>query len=266
MRTHRCSLIAALALLGSGQPVVGPAMAQTPAPDGFTPPVPLSSHAVTIADYPRESVLQGEQGVVVLRFLVAEMGNVSECNIESSSGYPSLDTAACAAARRWKYKPASQSGQPASSLETADLIFRISSILGRANVREIDRSSWDATVEIPASFKPPPAEPTSKAATEQARLLLEGYTPPQALTDHQVSPSDYPWDAVRANEQGIVVVLYLVTEAGDVSECGVLASSGSPRLDEGGCAVARRWKFKPATQYAKPTSPFVKANIVFQLH
>ena len=44
--------------------------------------------------YPRRARLRGEQGVVVVRFVVARGGTVSELGIEKSSGYPALDEAA----------------------------------------------------------------------------------------------------------------------------------------------------------------------------
>jgi TonB family protein len=206
-----------------------------------------------VADYPRESVIQGEQGVVSLRFLVTETGNVSECNVESSSGYPKLDDAGCAVAGRWKYEPATRGGSPTSSFETADLVFRIAGPLDSPAALRPAPGASDPTLDIPDSYK-------SEALPRPAPRLPPGFIPPELLTSNAALMSEVP---VRVDHEGPVAVLYIVNETGDVSECAVVNSSRFASLDEAACALAGRRKYKPATQHGKPTSAFIKTVFFF---
>lgn len=55
-------------------------------------------------EYPRASLVNEEQGVVLIAFLVAPDGNVIESKIEKTSGYKSLDKAAQKALSACKFK------------------------------------------------------------------------------------------------------------------------------------------------------------------
>jgi TonB family protein len=58
--------------------------------------------------------------------------------------------------------------------------------------------------------------------------------------------SDYPADALAKHQEGTVRFALGVDPAGTVRSCTILASSGSPSLDEGTCALLRsRAKFDP---------------------
>ena len=77
------------------------------------PAIALTSHDVTAADYPRQSLLLHEGGVVTVTYLISESGSVTACAIILSSGNPRLDDAACAMVKkRWRYKPATEDGHP----------------------------------------------------------------------------------------------------------------------------------------------------------
>ena len=91
-------------------------------------------------------------------------------------------------------------------------------------------------------------------------------TPPVAINSHALTATDYPLIAIRLQDQGRVLVKYLVKEDGSVGDCTVTASSGKPLLDHAACAmVMQRWKFKPATQDGKPIAEFLTAEVVFKL-
>lgn len=65
------------------------------------------SGALTISDYPAESISAGEQGVVVARIMVGVDGRVTNCGIAVSSRYPRLDEQTCVAlSRRLRLEPA----------------------------------------------------------------------------------------------------------------------------------------------------------------
>src|SRR5215813_8537304 len=80
--------------------------------DTDSPPVAITSHAITAADYPIQSVRLGEQGTVAVQYQIDETGAVVECAVTRSSGLQRLDQAACAVVVRWKFTPATQAGKP----------------------------------------------------------------------------------------------------------------------------------------------------------
>jgi protein TonB len=53
-----------------------------------------------------------EEGLVTLRFLISENGQVLSGVIDQSSGYRRLDEAALAALSLCKFKPATRNGKP----------------------------------------------------------------------------------------------------------------------------------------------------------
>jgi len=88
------------------------------------PPVALTSHTPTEADYPPDSVSRGEQGVVRVRYVVSQTGDVSECQVVGSSGYDRLDGAACVFVGQWKFRPATLRGSAVAAAMRANVVFR----------------------------------------------------------------------------------------------------------------------------------------------
>ena len=79
------------------------------------PAYATTSHNVTAADYPRDSILLHESGTVTVTYVVNEKGSVSDCSVVVTSGVGRLDDAACIMVkRRWKYTPATENGKPTS--------------------------------------------------------------------------------------------------------------------------------------------------------
>lgn len=62
--------------------------------------------------YPRLSKRLGEQGEVRLKVLVATDGRVVSVQLNLSSGYERLDETAITSVKQWRFKPATQGGEP----------------------------------------------------------------------------------------------------------------------------------------------------------
>ncbi len=60
--------------------------------------------------YPLQAIRMRQEGTVQLKILVGTDGNPLQIRVAHSSGYRSLDMAAIAAARQWKFNPARQDG------------------------------------------------------------------------------------------------------------------------------------------------------------
>jgi len=90
-----------------------------------TPPLAITSHVPTAADYPIESVSLREQGATVVQYLVLADGTVGDTIIASPSGSPRLDQAAIRLVTGWRYKPATQNGRPVPAWLDANVVFAL---------------------------------------------------------------------------------------------------------------------------------------------
>ena len=95
------------------------------------PPGNDAGHRNTPPDYPAESRRRGEEGVVRLTLRIAPDGQVTEAEVEASSGFPALDRAAIEAARRWRFRPATRAGLPVAATLPTAVHFRLSDARGR---------------------------------------------------------------------------------------------------------------------------------------
>lgn len=106
-------------------PSAAPAMTVAPAavaPAAATPVAPVKSSIVipparvesscASPRYPAASERLREEGVVTLRFLISENGQVVRGQVDKSSGYKRLDDAALAALSLCKFKAATVDGKP----------------------------------------------------------------------------------------------------------------------------------------------------------
>jgi protein TonB len=109
----------------------------TPAPPRVAPPQPpqppsvpgtraqpiARTFTVTEDDYPDASRRAGEEGVTGIRVTIGTDGRVTACSVVKSSGFSRLDERACQIAqRRWRFKPATENGQPVE--ETVNRNYR----------------------------------------------------------------------------------------------------------------------------------------------
>jgi protein TonB len=79
------------------------------------PPALDPAHPCREPDYPPMAKRLGEEGTVVLKFLIGVDGAVLDSKIESSSGHPRLDEAARAELSRCRFTPGTVDGKPEPS-------------------------------------------------------------------------------------------------------------------------------------------------------
>ncbi len=121
------------------QPLV--TITEEPPPNAITvvvaeqPPAPVvapaTPHIVTDVAYveapqpryPPESRRSGEEGLVILRVLINEIGDVARIDIERSSGHARLDDAACQAVKRARFRPYVENGVARMALATIPIEF-----------------------------------------------------------------------------------------------------------------------------------------------
>lgn len=67
------------------------------------------------AEYPKAALMNEEQGMVSMMFLVSAEGRVLESKLDKTSGHKSLDKAALTAISACKFKPGMKDGKPDST-------------------------------------------------------------------------------------------------------------------------------------------------------
>ena len=117
-----------------------------------------------------------------------------------------------------------------------------------------ERAPAPAAPTIPA---PTPAPPTTATASQPDSL-------PEAIPELSPAP-EYPAEAYRNGESGIVRVRATVDTMGNVAKTQVEVRSRSRSLDRAAVDAVRRWKFKPATKNGQRVQSDVIVPVEFKL-
>jgi protein TonB len=76
-------------------------------------------------DYPKASLMNEEQGVTSMSFLVNADGSVADSKLEKSSGFKGLDKAAIKSLSSCKFKPGTKDGAPAQTWTKVDYAWKL---------------------------------------------------------------------------------------------------------------------------------------------
>lgn len=90
-----------------------------------TTPSEVTVRSASPPAYPREAREARQQGTVILRVLVGIRGESREVIVETSSGAETLDAAAVAAARQWKFNPGITDGKPSEGAILVPVTFSL---------------------------------------------------------------------------------------------------------------------------------------------
>ncbi|WP_180087416.1 energy transducer TonB [Acinetobacter sp. YH12226] len=96
-------------------PVVAAAPAPAPPPTGVTRGVSQGEAGCKRPDYPRDALMNEEQGEVLISVYVNTTGKVQDAKVKKSSGSRALDRAASKAFSLCTFKPAMKNGEPQES-------------------------------------------------------------------------------------------------------------------------------------------------------
>jgi protein TonB len=78
--------------------------------------------------YPLASRREGEQGTVTLRVLVDRNGLPARVDIQTTSGWPRLDSAALEAIKEWRFRPAQRGTDPVEGSVLVPIVFRLEGV------------------------------------------------------------------------------------------------------------------------------------------
>lgn len=87
-------------------------------------PATLDAKACKVT-YPKQSLMNEEQGVTSMQFLVSPSGKVVESKLEKSSGYKALDKAAMTALAGCQFKPGTKDGAPSQTWTRIDYAWAL---------------------------------------------------------------------------------------------------------------------------------------------
>ncbi len=76
-------------------------------------------------EYPKASLMNEEQGITSMSFLVAADGSVADSKLEKSSGFKGLDKAALKGLSACKFKPGTKDGAPAQTWTKVDYAWKL---------------------------------------------------------------------------------------------------------------------------------------------
>jgi protein TonB len=116
--------LAGLTACGPSAPPADEARNPPAAPAAQEPPVALNSNSPI--QYPPRLYDRGVEGDVVLRLFVDSTGRVlpESSRVAESSGYPGLDSAALAGAKKLRFAPARRRGVPVAAAFLQPVEFR----------------------------------------------------------------------------------------------------------------------------------------------
>lgn len=124
--------------------------------------------------------------------------------------------------------------------------------------RPLAAPSAITTVPKAQAVTPAPAPPAivhHAPASDPLRPIMRTHTLPP-----------YPPIARRLNEQGTTLMEVAITPDGNVSDCKIIQSSSSQRLDEAGCDFVKdHWRWQPPTNAGKPVSARTRVSVKWDL-
>ena len=75
--------------------------------------------------YPRLARRNGEEGTVLLRVLVTREGRAARLELDKTSGFPLLDSAALEAVKEWRFVPARKGTESVEDWVRVPIVFRL---------------------------------------------------------------------------------------------------------------------------------------------
>lgn len=182
-------------------------------PTGFADPPTTLPREQPAPTYPAEAQALGIEGRVIVKLHVGVDGRVASATVQRGV-HASLDSAALAAVRTWRFTPAMADGVPVEACATLSVRF-------------------DAA---PAD----PAVPPAGVDTAGCSVLVV------PRVTRSVQP-EWPDKLRMEGTEGRVATLALVDVEGRVAEVTVEEVEGDARFIPLVLAAVKRWRFTPAT-------------------
>lgn len=111
------------------------------------------------------------------------------------------------------------------------------------------------------------AKDTRKVYTfDKDTPAVKGNSPPKPVRSSRVqNPPVYPYEAIKAKEQGTVNLRVHVTADGVPDQVTVAKSSGYQQLDQAAVEAAKKWQFNPRIRNDRPEPGWTQIKVNFSL-
>ena len=137
------------------------------------------------------------------------------------------------------------------------------------NVPVTDSQTPSATAISSLSREPKPVEEIPPKPTvvpkAEAPKPRDPIKTPAVVNASQCEKPEYPATSRKLDEQGTVLLRFLIDVNGTVTDSAVAQSSGFKRLDEAARAALSRCQFKPATSDGQPVQEWATLKYTWQL-
>ena len=90
---------------------------QPPAEPVFEPPVVINRIEPV---YPKKALKRAAGRTIILKLLISESGRIIRVTVDQGVPVPELEAAAVSAVLRWRYRPATEDGDPVKAWTTAE--------------------------------------------------------------------------------------------------------------------------------------------------
>lgn len=212
----------------------------------------ISYRRLTRIDYPQSAIVENAQGVVYIAVRVATDGSVADARVDSVLPVARTDLADAAlnAVKAWTFNPLTVDGKSAASDTTVAVAFS----LDPNKPLKVEPGVLDAIRISPPQAANDPAM-TDTPASENVEY-------------RRMKPPKYPVSAIKAHEQGRVVLKVHVDANGKPIEALIdktEPSDLSSDLGDAAIAAAMQWQFNPAHKHGKAVDDWVSVPIDFSL-
>ena len=219
--------------------------------------------------YPAEAQQKGEQGRVMVQFVVGKDGKLSDIKIMRSIS-PTLDAEAIRVIKAMPtWKPGTQRGQAVAVKYTIPISFRLQGSKGDDKPVASDIQVVSVTKANNENSKPIPTDPVKDSNGEEVFMVVEkmpefpGGT--AELMKFLQQNIKYPEQAQKDSIQGRVIVQFTIKKTGEVSNATVIRSV-SPELDAEAIRVINAMPlWTPGEQKGEPVNVKFTLPIQFRL-
>ncbi|MFT5823685.1 MAG: TonB family protein [Crocinitomix sp.] len=210
-------------------------------------------------EYPAASIERDEQGIVYVKFVVGKDGSVSNVGIRKGVS-TALDTEAKRViAGMPKWKPGENNGEIVAVNFTIPVHFRLSNSYKKPNNEEIEFEISDVVAE------PAPADSTDEDVFDFVEEEPEFPGGREAMTQFIVNNIEYPEEARKNNEEGIVYVKFVVEKDGAITKVNIRKGVYDALNNEAMRVVKKMPNWIPGEQNGKPVSVYFTLPIHFRL-
>jgi protein TonB len=123
----------------------------------------------------------------------------------------------------------------------------VTTVVPQFAIQEAPRPTAPAPVKAPA--------PVAKVAPTELKAIERTHTTPP-----------YPTISQRLGEQGTSMIQVSISTGGQVTDCKIIKSSGSERLDNAACQyVQGHWRWEPPTREGKPVEAKTDVSVIWNL-